>query len=157
MVWDFAEPWRSEKRSIKESRCNQELIREDLDRHLKFWSPGLGIGHSSSVVRGRNIQSEDLGVHVERQMAMRLKDLNRHKKRHRYPEIEKERKLYRLLFILQRGRRAMHVRDLSNEFGVSERSIERDLMVLEGAGFALEQLGRGTYRFIDDNLIPARR
>jgi len=89
-------------------------------------------------------------------MIMRLKDLNRHEKKHRYPEIEKERKLYRLLFILQKGRRAMRVRELSNEFGVSERSIERDLMVLEGAGFALEQLGRGTYRFMDDNLIPAR-
>ena len=50
----------------------------------------------------------------------------------------------------------MRVRELSNEFGVSERSIERDLMVLEGAGFALEQLARGTYRFMDDNLIPAR-
>lgn len=90
-------------------------------------------------------------------MIMRLKDLNRHQKKHKYPEIEKERKLYRLLFILQKGRRAMHVRDLGNEFGVSERSIERDLMVLEGAGFALEQLARGTYRFMDDNLIPARR
>jgi predicted DNA-binding transcriptional regulator YafY len=90
-------------------------------------------------------------------MIMRVKDPNRNEKRHRFPEIEKERKLYRLLFILQRGRRAMHVRDLSSEFGVSERSIERDLMVLEGAGFALEQLGRGTYRFMDDNLIPARR
>ncbi|OGR41963.1 MAG: hypothetical protein A2X35_11700 [Elusimicrobia bacterium GWA2_61_42] len=89
-------------------------------------------------------------------MIMRLKDPNRHEKRHRFPEIEKERKLYRLLFILQKGRRAMRVRELSNEFGVSERSIERDLMVLEGAGFALEQLARGTYRFMDDNLIPAR-
>lgn len=88
---------------------------------------------------------------------MRLKDLNRHEKKHRFPEIEKERKLYRLLFILQKGRRSMRVRELSNEFGVSERSIERDLMVLEGAGFALEQLARGTYRFMDDNLIPARR
>ena len=88
---------------------------------------------------------------------MRLKNLNKHEKREKYPEIEKERKLYRLLFILQKGRRAMHVRDLSNEFGVSERSIERDLMVLEGAGFALEQLARGTYRFMEDNLIPARR
>lgn len=87
---------------------------------------------------------------------MKLKDINRHEKKHRYPEIEKERKLYRLLFILQKGRRAMRVRELSNEFGVSERSIERDLMVLEGAGFALEQLARGTYRFMDDNLIPAR-
>lgn len=88
---------------------------------------------------------------------MRLKSPSRQEKIHKYPEIEKERKLYRLLFILQRGRRAMHVRDLSNEFGVSERSIERDLMVLEGAGFALEQLARGTYRFMEDNLIPARR
>lgn len=88
---------------------------------------------------------------------MRLKDLNRHEKKHKYPEIEKERKLYRLLFILQKGKRAMRVRDLGNEFGVSARSIERDLMVLEGAGFALEQLARGTYRFMDNNLIPARR
>jgi predicted DNA-binding transcriptional regulator YafY len=88
---------------------------------------------------------------------MRLKDLNSYRKRHDYPEIEKERKFYRLLFILQKGRRAMHVRDLGNEFGVSERTVERDLMVLEGAGFALEQLARGTYRFMNDSLIPARR
>lgn len=87
---------------------------------------------------------------------MRLKILNKHEKRHRCPEIEKERKLYRLLLILQKGKRVMSVRELCNEFGVSERSIERDLMVLEGAGFAMEQVGRGAYRFMNDNLIPAR-
>jgi predicted DNA-binding transcriptional regulator YafY len=88
---------------------------------------------------------------------MRLKDLNKHVKRNRYPEIEKERKLYRLLLILQKRQKVISVRELGNEFGVSERSIERDLMVLEGAGFAMEQVGKGAYRFLNDNQIPARR
>lgn len=88
---------------------------------------------------------------------MKLRQRDRHSKRPRIPLIEREPKLYRLLRILQKGRQAMHVRELGNEFGVSERSIERDLMILEGAGFALENIAKGTYRFMEDNLIPRRR
>lgn len=88
---------------------------------------------------------------------MYMKRMSKHKKKSCYPEIEKERKLYRLLLILQKAGQAMHVRDLSNEFGVSERSIERDLMVLEGAGFGLEPIAKGTYAFIEKNLLPPRR
>jgi hypothetical protein len=42
------------KRAIKELRCNKELIRGDIHTSLRFWSPGLGIGHSSSVIGRRS-------------------------------------------------------------------------------------------------------
>jgi predicted DNA-binding transcriptional regulator YafY len=88
---------------------------------------------------------------------MRQKSLGRHEKRSHYPEIEKERKLYRLLLILRKAGEVLYVRELSNEFGVSERSIERDLMALEGAGFGLENVAKGAYAFVETNLLPPRR
>ena len=62
-----------------------------------------------------------------------------------------DKKIFRLISILNRlsGEGRVFSRELSNEFNVSMRTIQRDLELLNMTGFLLDSPEKGTYRFAE--------
>ena len=59
-------------------------------------------------------------------------------------------KIQRLMYIaneLDNGE--IRVSSIANSLGVSVRTIQRDIQILESGGFAISPLSRGTYSFVD--------
>lgn len=67
-----------------------------------------------------------------------------------YSKDSGDKKYYRVLNILNRlNAGPVRIADLSAEFGVSERSIQRDLERINMTGFSLDNPQRGVYAFAD--------
>ncbi|WP_448568422.1 helix-turn-helix transcriptional regulator [Thermus sp.] len=62
-------------------------------------------------------------------------------------ELSKSARLLALAEVLKL--RPMRVGELAQKFGVSERTVERDLKALEGLGYPVERVGKGLYHIPD--------